>query len=154
MPPEPIPEDPLSSALQQVLIAHTRAQGSLARRLGVGRADVDALEHLMAGPMSASELAGALGLSAGAVSHLLGRLEARGHARRANDPTDGRKVSVELTETGRGTVLDHVLPMLHRLDGLAAGLDHHRAAAVLDYLRGSTTALLEVAGEGPATGRP
>lgn len=140
-----IPDDPLSSALQHVLLAHTRAQAHLARTLGVSRADVDALELLMTGPLSAVEIARRLGLSQPAVTHLLGRLEKRNHARRAADPTDGRRVAVELTETGRDTVLAHVLPMLHRLDGLAARLGDHGGAAVLEYLDGSAAALLALA---------
>ncbi|MEQ4498259.1 MarR family winged helix-turn-helix transcriptional regulator [Nocardioides kribbensis] len=140
-----IPDDPLSSALQHVLLAHTRAQAHLARSLGVSRTDVDALEHLMTGPLSAIELARRLGVSQPAVTHLLGRLERRGHARRAADPSDGRRVAVELTEAGRSAVVAHVLPMLHRLDELARQLDPPASRAVLGYLEGSTSALLDLA---------
>lgn len=138
------PADPLSDALQRVLAAHTRAQAALARRLRVGRSDVDALEHLMVGPLAPSELADRLGLSAGAVSQMLTRLEERDHARRVPDPDDGRRARVDLTASGRATVLAHVLPMLRQLDGLAdaVGRTHPEgASAIVAYLEGAAEAL-------------
>ncbi|WP_268932212.1 MarR family winged helix-turn-helix transcriptional regulator [Nocardioides okcheonensis] len=146
MTPEDVPHDPLSTALQRVLLAHTRAQGHLARTLGVSRTDVDALEHLMVGPLSAVELAGRLGISQGAVTHLLRRLEKRDHARRTSDPEDRRRVAIELTDTGRDTVVAHVLPLLRDLDALAARMSRRSGEAVIAYLDGSTTALLALAG--------
>lgn len=140
-----IPDDPLSTALQHVLVAHTRAQAHLARTLGVSRTDVDALEHLMTGPLSAVELARRLGISQGAVTHLLGRLEERDHARRTSDAADRRRVAVELTETGRETVLHHFLPVLRQLDAHAATLSRRSGDAVLGYLENSTAALLALA---------
>jgi DNA-binding MarR family transcriptional regulator len=148
---ESIPDDPLSSALQRVLLAHTRAQAHLARTLKVSRTDVDALEHLMTEPLSAADLARRLGVSQGAVTHLLGRLESRDHARRTVDPGDGRRVAIELTPTGRETVIEHVLPMLRRLDDLAAGLGPTDTAAVASYLDGAAAALEELAGLRPET---
>lgn len=144
------PSDPLSDALQLTLLAHTTAQAHLAKRMGVSRADVDALEHLMVGALSASELADRLGLSLGAVTHLLGRLEQRDHARRTPDAHDRRKVAIELTERGRQTVLDHVSPMLDQLDELARHLDEQQTAGTLAYLRGSGSAL-ESLGSDPSS---
>lgn len=146
MTPEDVPHDPLSTALQRVLLAHTRAQAHLARTLGVSRTDVDALEHLMVGPLSAVELAGRLGISQGAVTHLLSRLEERDHARRMSDPADRRRVAIELTDAGRDTVLCHVLPMLRDLESLAARMSPRGSEAVVAYLDGSATALLALSG--------
>lgn len=139
------PEDPLSSELQLVLIEHTRAQAALARSLGIRRGDVDALEHLMAGPLGPGELARRLGVSPGAVSQLVVRLEARSHAVRTDDPDDARRSLVTLTEEGRATVLDHVMPLLLALDRLAATLGVEQREAVLTYLQGSRRAMAELA---------
>lgn len=109
----------------------------------------------MVGPLSAVELAGRLGISQGAVTHLLTRLEKRQHARRTSDPADRRRVAIELTDAGRDTVLAHVLPMLRDLESLAARMSPRSGEAVVAYLDGSTTALLALAGaEGEASPAP
>lgn len=142
------PVDPLSDALQVLLLAHTRAQAALALRLGAGRSDVDALEHLMVGPLGPGELAGRLGLTPGAVTQMVTRFERRGHARRTPDPADGRRSLVELTDQGRATVHEHVWPMLMALDDLARAIEGGEAdapQAVLTYLTGAARALGELA---------
>ena len=145
--PDPTPEDPLSTALQHLLAAHTRTQGALARRLGTRATDVDTLEHLTIGPLGPGELARQLGVTPGAATQAVERLERRGHARRAPDPDDGRRVVVALTDEGRDTVLGHLMPALERLDDLHRDLDDDARAAILHYLEGATAAFLAVADE-------
>lgn len=147
-----VPHDPVSTALQAVLVAHTRAQAALARRLGVRRGDVDALEHLMAGDLGASDLAGRLGVSPGAVSQLVDRLERRGHAVRRVAGTDRRRALISLTDEGRGTVLRHVAPMLVDLDRLHGPLGPDGREAVVGYLTGARAALLALAEEDARAG--
>ncbi len=143
--PQDIPTDPLSTALQALLAAHTRAQSRLALSLGVRRGDVDALEHLMVESRTPGELARCLGVTAGAVTQLVQRLELRGHAQRTIDEHDGRRTQVTLTPTGRQTVIDHVLPMLEQLDQLADSLSTRQSSAVLAYLKGAERSLLSLA---------
>lgn len=138
---QPLPEDPLSDALQEVLLAHTQAQARLSRSLGVRRGDVDALEHLMTGPLGPGELAERLGVTPGAATQLVQRLEARGHARRTTGGGDRRTVEVALTDEGAATVHRHVRVMLERLDRLAVALDRSQSDAVLSYLLGAREAL-------------
>ncbi len=143
---EEVPHDPLSDALQRVLLAHTQAQGSLARSLRSAGSDVDALEHLVVEPLGPTELAQRLGITPAATTLVVDRLVARGHARRRRDPHDGRRTVVDISDAGRRTVLEHVGPMLHRLDGLAQQLSEQETAAVLAYLTGAAEALRNLAG--------
>ena len=70
--------------------------------LGINRTDSRALDILeQHGRMSAGQLAAASGLSTGAVTAVVDRLERAGHARRVPDPTDRRRVLVELTASAR-----------------------------------------------------
>ncbi len=67
--------------------------------LGVNRTDsrcIDILEQH--GRMSAGQLASLSGLSTGAVTAVVDRLERAGYARRVPDANDRRRVQVELTE--------------------------------------------------------
>jgi DNA-binding MarR family transcriptional regulator len=67
--------------------------------LGINRTDgrcLDILDHQ--GRMTAGRLGELSGLSSGAVTGVIDRLERGGYARRVPDPEDRRRVLVELTE--------------------------------------------------------
>lgn len=69
-----------------------------AERLGVNETDLHCLNVIEnSGGLSAGDLAVQSGLSTGAVTGVIDRLERAGYARRAPDPTDRRRVRVEVT---------------------------------------------------------
>ncbi|HJP65214.1 MAG TPA: MarR family transcriptional regulator, partial [Actinomycetota bacterium] len=73
-----------------------------AAHLGINRTDARAIDILdQRGPMTAGELATAMGLTTGAVTTVLDRIERKGFARRLRDSADRRKVVVEITEDAR-----------------------------------------------------
>jgi DNA-binding MarR family transcriptional regulator len=70
----------------------------VAELAGTNRTDARCLDILeQHGRMSAGELATASGLSTGAVTAVVDRLERAGYAERVSDPGDRRRVLVELT---------------------------------------------------------
>jgi DNA-binding MarR family transcriptional regulator len=70
---------------------------SVAIRLGLSESDVDALELLVdTGAATAGKLAELMGLTTGAVTRVVDRLEQAGYVRRVSDPTDRRRVIVEI----------------------------------------------------------
>jgi DNA-binding MarR family transcriptional regulator len=74
----------------------------VAELLGVNRTDARCLDILdQHGRMSAGELARESDLSTGAVTAVIDRLERAGYAHRVPDPSDRRRVLVELTEFAR-----------------------------------------------------
>jgi DNA-binding MarR family transcriptional regulator len=69
-----------------------------AERLGVNRTDLHCLNAIEnAGGLTAGELARETGLTTGAVTGVIDRLERAGYARRVPDPEDRRRVKVEVT---------------------------------------------------------
>ncbi|MQA96283.1 MAG: MarR family transcriptional regulator [Streptosporangiales bacterium] len=71
----------------------------------MNRTDLRCLSRLSArGPLAASELATAAGLTGGAPTTAIDRLERAGLARRVRDPADRRRVLVHLTEQAEETV--------------------------------------------------
>lgn len=69
----------------------------IADRLGMNSIDLECLDLLQFyGPLSAGRLAELTGLTSGAVTGLIDRLERPGFVRRTKDPHDRRKVIVEL----------------------------------------------------------
>jgi len=94
------------SGLIAELIREFRASGNqdkafdslAAERLGVTETDLHCLNIIEnGGGLSAGELAAASGLTAGAITGVLDRLETVGFARRVPDLTDRRRLTVEVT---------------------------------------------------------
>ena len=70
---------------------------TVAIRFGLSESDVEALEVLIdTGAATAGRLAELMGLTTGAVTRVIDRLEQAGYVRRVPDPTDRRRVIVEL----------------------------------------------------------
>lgn len=91
--------------------------------LGINRTDgkcMDILDHY--GRMSAGELAEHSGLSTGAVTSVIDRLERAGYAHRVGDPADRRRVLVELTPEAR-----------RKSEELMGGMGERAAAAFPAY---------------------
>jgi DNA-binding MarR family transcriptional regulator len=69
-----------------------------AERLGLNRTDLHAINIIEnSGGLSAGELAAQAGLTTGAVTGVIDRLEGAGYARRVPDPADRRRVKLEAT---------------------------------------------------------
>lgn len=81
-----------------------RIEEAAAQALGLYRTDFRCLAVLARGSRTAGEVAAAAGLSTGAATALLDRLEARGYVRRVRDKTDRRKVLIEVTRLAREKV--------------------------------------------------
>jgi len=68
-------------------------------------------------------------------TELVDRLESSGHVRRARHPHDRRRVVLEVTDTGRRSVMAELGPLLARFDRVADELGPEGSAAVVAYLR-------------------
>jgi DNA-binding MarR family transcriptional regulator len=69
-----------------------------AERLGVNRTDLHCLNIIEnSGGLTAGGLADEAGLTTGAVTGVIDRLERAGYARRVSDPADRRRVKLEVT---------------------------------------------------------
>jgi DNA-binding MarR family transcriptional regulator len=94
-----------------------------AAQIGVNQTDLICLNALFRqGPMSAGQLATTIGLTSGATTTAIDRLERAGYAHRRGDPTDRRRVLVEASEDGA-----------HRAFSLFDGLLDAVARRAADY---------------------
>ena len=108
---------------------------AVARRLQLNRTDLRCLSVLsQAGAMSASALADAAGLTRGAMTTALDRIERAGYVRRVWDQQDRRSVRVEMT--GRALKDVEVLygPLAREGLALLQKYTNEELAAVLRYL--------------------
>src|SRR5262245_29900394 len=86
----------LPAEFRQLSVATIMFHQAIADRLGMNVTDhkcADLLERN--GPMTAGELAEQTGLTTGAITGVIDRLEQAGFVRRAPDPGDRRRVIVE-----------------------------------------------------------
>jgi DNA-binding MarR family transcriptional regulator len=90
-------------------LARDRLLIGLARRTRLSQLDLHTLEHLeAAGALTPRELERRLGLTSGAVTALIDRLERVGWVRRAPNPADRRSVLVELSATAQATAAEQL----------------------------------------------
>jgi hypothetical protein len=84
---------------------------AVAERLGLGPTDHKSLDLLRErGPMAGSGLAAITGLTSGAITGVVARLEHAGYLRREPDPHDGRKQVLHLAVT-RSPIHDVIAPL-------------------------------------------
>jgi DNA-binding MarR family transcriptional regulator len=89
----------LTRAVQELQDATDLIDELAARRLGINRTDLRCLSRLSArGALTASELAAVAGLTGGATTTVIDRLERAGLAQRVRDCADRRRVLVYLTD--------------------------------------------------------
>ncbi len=87
----------VAAALHRFGMARDRMRAGIARALGIGLTDLDAIEHLeLDGPLTQKELGDRLLLTSGAVTLLVDRLERLGAVQRRAHPSDRRVTLVHL----------------------------------------------------------
>ncbi len=103
--------DELGSMIVRFQDSTQRYDDAVGEVYGLGPAERLALSLLWDGPQSASAIARHTRLTPAAVTALIDRLEARGYVRRRPDPSDRRKVLVEMAEETARLARDAYLPM-------------------------------------------
>jgi DNA-binding MarR family transcriptional regulator len=104
--------------------------------LGINRTDGRCLDILeQHGPMTAGDLARAAGLTSGAMTNLLDRMERIGYLRRIPHPRDRRSVLVELTEKMRRRIHEIYAPVGEEGAELLACLSERQLELVSEVMR-------------------
>ncbi len=107
------------------------------RLLGVNRTDGRCLDVIDQRPgLTAGELATAVGLSPGAVTTVLDRLEQRGLVRRTRDSGDRRRVTVELTEEANRMAWEAYGPLGQMGAPMIEEMSDKDLKTVIRFLRG------------------
>jgi DNA-binding MarR family transcriptional regulator len=108
---------------------------AVAERAGMNSTDMECLDLLiLMGPMPAGQLAELTGLTTGAITGVIDRLEKAGYARRERDPNDRRRVIVQpLREKAEREIGPHFGPMAHAMAELFARYRDEELALILDF---------------------
>jgi DNA-binding MarR family transcriptional regulator len=103
--------------------------------LGINRSDGRALDILdQHGRLTAGQLARESGLSSGAITTLLDRLERAGYVRRVRDDVDRRRVLVEVTDEARRRTWEIWGPIAEQADRDLSRYSDAELAFVRDFL--------------------
>jgi len=112
-----------------------------AQALGMHATDLYALSALQfAGRLTSGEIAERTGLTTGAATRLIDRLESKGLVRRIVDPADRRKVVVEPADVGALEVDEVVTPARRRVGEILAGYSAEQLDVLLDYFTRAASA--------------
>lgn len=104
--------------------------------LGINRTDARALDLLDEhGRMSAGELAAQSGLTSGAITAVIDRLERAGLAHRVSDPADRRRVLVELTSKAVAGSLDLMGPLAEEGAQLSERYSDEQLELFIEFMR-------------------
>ena len=134
------PGGPLT-ALQALLALAPKVRQAVANRLHLHVGDLSAIEHLLAEPLGPVELARRLGLTSAAASVAVDRLQEHGHVFREQDPHDGRRTRVVVTDSGRAEVFAQLMPMFQALASATEGMSANDNEVVEAFLNRASDAL-------------
>jgi DNA-binding MarR family transcriptional regulator len=132
-------DDVLSEVAEELrlsAVTNDIADQVVADYLGLNRTDtrcLDIIERLDG--VSAGRLASEAGLSTGAVTTVLDRLERAGYARRVHDPGDRRRVLVELTPAARRQLQELYAPLVDATMRQLEGYTTDEVSLVRDFMR-------------------
>jgi DNA-binding MarR family transcriptional regulator len=116
---------------------------TVARRVGVNSSDLECLDLiLMSGPSTAGEIARHTGLTSGAVTGLIDRLERLRLVERTADPADRRKVLVRVREDRIGPIAALYAPLEKSMQGLLTGYSKEELKVLIDFAERSGELLL------------
>jgi DNA-binding MarR family transcriptional regulator len=119
-----------------------------AELLGINRTDARCIDVILrGGRISAGELAVAAGLSPGAATTAIDRLERAGYARRSGDPDDRRRVIVEPTERVTRLAEEIYGPLADGGRAIVTRFSERQLEAIIEFLGLAAELQLERANE-------
>ena len=131
---------------QRLSTATVLFHSAVADRLRVNVTDLKCHSILtQTGPITAGELAQRTGLTTGAITGVIDRLEKAGLVRRAPDPNDRRRVVLELLSNPerQREVYQLYEPLGQAIVGLATSYSQAELATIIDFLTKATSVLEE-----------
>jgi DNA-binding MarR family transcriptional regulator len=107
-----------------------------AERLGINRTDLNCLDIIERhGGVTAGQLATEAGLTTGAVTAVIDRLERAGYARRVRDPDDRRRVKVEATPEFIEKAKAIYWPLMEEWQGMMNRSTAEELRIMLEFMR-------------------
>ncbi|MGH2466606.1 MAG: MarR family winged helix-turn-helix transcriptional regulator, partial [Candidatus Limnocylindrales bacterium] len=117
---------------------------AVAERLGMGATDLTCLTVLLTeGPAAAGSLAARTGLTSGAITGVVDRLERSGWVRRISDPADRRRVIIEALVEHAAALRPVFDPLLEEATAIHARFSERDRATIGRYVEASIDLLAD-----------
>ena len=120
---------------------------AVAERLGMNSTDLECLDHVLRGPVTAGRLAELTGLTTGAITGVIDRLERVGLARRERDAHDRRKILVRVLPAVSERVAPLFDPMQRSAMAVLSKYRDDELGLILDFLTRARDAALAAMSE-------
>src|SRR5215467_9574698 len=133
-------EAALNAAMRDVSGQGVLYSQVVADRLGMNSTDLECLDHISRGPVTAGRLAELTGLTTGAITGVIDRLERAGLARRERDAHDRRKTLVRALPPVRERVAPLFEPMERSAVAVLAKYRNEELALLLNFLNAARDA--------------
>jgi DNA-binding MarR family transcriptional regulator len=125
----------VTKLFRAVLDENAKYTETVGEKLDVNPTDFDAMGHLMSnGVMTAGELAKAVGLSPGAATAMIDRLESIGHVKREPNPDDRRGVLVTANPRSVEMAWELLSPLIRASESALSHMKPSDRKAVESYL--------------------
>lgn len=143
---------PNLTPLQQEIVLELRENGTravmlhqtISEKIGLNATDHKCLDYLLkAGPVTAGRLAELTGLTTGAVTSVIDRLEQAGFATRDKDPNDRRKVLVKAVSEKSELISSLFGSALKATKELVTRYNEQESRIILDFLKQCNAMTLE-----------
>jgi DNA-binding MarR family transcriptional regulator len=113
---------------------------AVAQQLNMHPTDVQCMGLLIGGPASPTDLAARLGLTTGAMTKVLDRLQGAGYVSRAADPADRRRIVVAANPEGLAAVAAPYAPMGEAMSRYLEACGDDELATILAFMRAGRAA--------------
>jgi DNA-binding MarR family transcriptional regulator len=127
-------EAALNAAMRDVSGQGVLYSQAVADRLGINSTDLECLDHISRGPLTAGRLAELTGLTTGAITGVVDRLERAGLARRERDAEDRRKILVNVLPAVSERVAPLFAPMERAAMAALSKCRDDELTLLLDFL--------------------
>jgi DNA-binding MarR family transcriptional regulator len=118
---------------------------AVAERVGMHQTDIETMDLLNTlGPMTAGELSQRTGLTSGATTRLIDRLERVGFVRRCADEADRRCVVIEPVHENLEKLGALFQPMVDAMAELWSKLDDHELDVIIEFVRRNNAVVADI----------
>ena len=137
----------LNAAMRDVSGQGVLYSQAVAALLGMNSTDLECLDHVARGPVTAGALAEATGLTTGAITGVIDRLERLGFARREHDANDRRRILVRALPAVEERIAPLFAPMERSAMAALADYRDEELGLLLNFLRRAREAALAAMAE-------
>jgi DNA-binding MarR family transcriptional regulator len=128
-------EERISREIRRSQVRTDAYDDAVATALGLNRTDYRCIDALgIEGPLTAGQLARAVGVSTAAITTAIDRLERAGYARRRRDEQDRRRVLVELDAKVHEAAWPYFEPLQRRAEQLYAEFTEEELEVLVRFL--------------------